>query len=183
MANQNFLSNNSDYPEIVYYILVSIGGLLGGSVFVCLQSIAPYFFGGSLGYYFALFLLSITNAQTLNQTLQTLIIVVIVFLAVAITASHERNVLILGTAFVGSYALFSSIDYFVVSGFHSIIFTFARKLPITFTTPLYVMIGGFIAVVIIGTIIQFKTIDYTFYQVSSRTKARRNSSFGPATAV
>lgn len=180
IANQHFLSNKSDYPDMVYYALMILGGLIGGGVFVCLKSIAPYFFGGSLGYYLAQLLLSIPFAQSLNQTLQIAIIVAIVVFAVALTASHEKPVLILGTAFVGSYALFCGIDYFVASAFSSSIFTFARKGTITFTTSLCVMIAGYIATAIIGTMIQFKTIDYKFYHISSRTKARRNSNFGPS---
>jgi hypothetical protein len=150
--------NISSNTTWIYVGVVAGSGLIGGGIFVCCVNIASFLFGAGLGAIIAVFFNTLPFIVGLNANVRIGIIAGWILLGIIFGYFVRKPLLILMTSFVGSYAMFCGIDFFLKSGFYSLLYKLrtGQASLIPWGLKLYLMAGGFLLVAIIGAVVQFR---------------------------
>ncbi|KAJ3082810.1 hypothetical protein HK102_001450, partial [Quaeritorhiza haematococci] len=153
-------SNGVNFGEragLIFLIVALVAGLLGGFLFMILWRLGLSAIGGLLGFTLAVFILSLINGGTISSGVgRSIFIAVFVIIGAIVINFVERPLLILGTAFPGSYAVFFGLDAFIRSGFNQTTLALVGGAGIYETSPVvYGMIAGFLVLGLVGTGVQW----------------------------
>lgn len=163
-------------PTIILIGSLAIG-FVAGLLFACCASVAIWLLGALAGYSLAIFILSLTsNGLIQSNTGRIIFIVIFVLVGLLLTFFFENEVIIFGTAFIGSYAIFIGIDMFACTGFANSIRSFLdgnHNIVYNADVKVYLMIAGMIVLFIIGAVFQYK------YHRNSSFHGGRQSSIRP----
>ncbi|RHZ44209.1 hypothetical protein Glove_750g8 [Diversispora epigaea] len=144
----------------IMLILSLVFGLIGGLLFVCCASVAIWLLGALAGYALAIFILSLSSDGIIHsKTGRIIFIVAFAIAGLFLTFFFEEHVIIIGTSFIGSYAIFIGIDMFANTGFTNSVRTFMdgnHDIAYEANTKVYLMLVGMIVVFIIGALCQYK---------------------------
>lgn len=142
--------------NVIYAATIAGSGLIGGGLFVCCFNIASHLFGAALGLLVSVFFVKLPFVAALSQPAQIGIMVGWVVLGVIFGHFVRKPLLIVLTAFVGSFAIFVGVDFFVKTGFATLAFHLRTGQAIAWGMKLYLMCGGFFLVAVVGAIVQFQ---------------------------
>lgn len=159
------LVNNVD---LIYSVSIVFGGLIGGGIFLCLLALASVLFGGVLGFLVAVFILSFPFTNGLHQSPRIVILSVLIVLGMIVGVFLEKPILIISTATLGSYCVFSGADVFLKTGFGSLMRALDDNGTIKLSAGGWLMILGFLLLSIIGSIVQFRI-----------SRAQQNRAYSP----
>ncbi|CAI2166206.1 4496_t:CDS:2 [Funneliformis geosporum] len=142
-------------------LIVSLAvGFVVGLTFLCCSTLAIWLLGALAGYTFALFILAWSSDGVIHQRVARIIFIVALTLIGLMLACFIKNTLIiLATSFIGAYAIILGIDIFVRTGFAQSVRAFTdgyHDIPYKTNTKVYLMLGGMIALFIVGSLIQFR---------------------------
>ncbi|KAG1137227.1 hypothetical protein G6F37_011346 [Rhizopus arrhizus] len=158
------LSNaKADYgsnTDTILLVVSIVAGILCGGLLCCCFFLAVYLLGALLGYLAALWLLSwSTNGLIQSNWGRAVLIICFVIAGVLLMAFLERPVFIVGSAFIGSFAIMCGVDVYVKSGFLELVnqFIHAKNLDILVdaTPTLRGMLAGCLGLTIVGSLIQW----------------------------
>ncbi|KAJ3365859.1 hypothetical protein HDU91_002066 [Kappamyces sp. JEL0680] len=147
--------------DMIYLIAIGISGVIFGSVFVWLKKVGIILTGAALGFFGGSALLQVQALSTVEipgigvQNTRIIILVAFAILGALLAWKLEAPVLILATSVLGSFAIFLGVDYWVQSGFGVWVYRaidYRSFAPLT--TNGYYMLGGFLAVALIGCLLQ-----------------------------
>jgi hypothetical protein len=141
---------------LIYAASITGAGLIGGGIFLCLWKIASYLFGAALGFVVSILFLSLPFTSNFNQTVRIVILCVFIAIGVILGGFFQKPILIISTATLGSYWVFSGGDIFLKTGFGSLVRAMRDKERIPMKVGTWFMLFGFVLVSIIGSIIQFR---------------------------
>lgn len=152
-----------DYGPNTATILLVVSivvGVLAGLLLSCCFFLAVYLVGALLGYFAALWLISIIGTNVFNETWKkVVIIVVLVVVGIILIAFFERIIMVVATAFIGAFVIFVGIDIYVKTGFAETVVGILRAksfdIAIEATPKLRGMLGGCLALSIVGCLIQW----------------------------
>ena len=144
--------------ELVYLVSILVVGIVGGFLFCCFWKIGLSAIGALLGFTFGMFVLGLVNGGTITSSTGRIVFLAVVSVVGAIAIHYfERPILILGTAFPGSYAFFFGLDVFTKTGFNRAARAFlGGNIGYVVGNEVYYMIGGFLGLGLVGAIIQWK---------------------------
>ncbi|KAI9250783.1 hypothetical protein BY458DRAFT_524296 [Sporodiniella umbellata] len=148
---------NSDTILLVVCIIV---GVLCGGLLCCCFFLAVYLMGALLGYLAALWLLSwVSNGLIQSSWGRAVLIICFIIAGILLMAFVERVVFVIGSAFIGSFAIMCGVDIYVKSGFLELVnqFLHARSLNLLVdsTPTLRGMLAGTIALTAVGSLFQW----------------------------
>ncbi|KAI8099812.1 uncharacterized protein BX664DRAFT_322183 [Halteromyces radiatus] len=155
-AKEDYGSNT----ETILLVVSVVVGILAGLLLSCCFFLAVYLVGALLGYFAALWLLSwVTNGLIQSNWGRAILIIVFVIVGVILMAFFERILMVIATAFIGSFAIFIGVDIYVKTGFAESVINFLRARSVTLiaqaTPQLRGMLGGCLGLAIVGALIQF----------------------------
>ncbi|CAJ0829826.1 6616_t:CDS:2 [Entrophospora sp. SA101] len=101
-----------------------------------------------------------------NDIARIVFIVAFAITGLILACIFEDVIIILGTSFIGAYAMILGVDMFANTGFRLSVRAFLDGTPYTTSRDVYLMLGGLIALFIAGSLIQYKF--------------HRNHHFGPS---
>ncbi|KAJ3392296.1 hypothetical protein HDU92_008527 [Lobulomyces angularis] len=155
--------------SLIFLIIALVSGILGGLLLTVLWKLGLSAIGGLLGYILAILILSVVNGGVIESGIGRTIFLVGFFVVGAILIHFiEKPILILGTALPGSYAMFFGIDVFANTGFNIAMQSFISTGVIYKVSPaVYGMMGGVVAVAIIGIVLQFSSSGTSSYRERS----------------
>jgi hypothetical protein len=153
--------NNAGVDNNTIILLVSLAiGLVVGLLFLCCSTVAIWFLGALTGYLLALFILAWASDGVIHSRPGRIILIVILTIVGFLFACLNKNAfIILGTAFIGAYAIILGIDLFVRTGFAESVSAFTDgNHDVTYETNIkvYLMLAGMVALFIVGSLFQFK---------------------------
>ncbi|CAO3600233.1 unnamed protein product [Absidia cylindrospora] len=157
------LNAKDDYgsnSETILLVVSVVVGILAGLLLSCCFFLAVYLVGALLGYFAALWLLSwVTNGLIQTNWGRAILIIVFVIVGIVLMAFFERFLMIIATAFIGSFAIFIGVDIYTKTGFADSVINFlhARSTSVIAeaTPQLRGMLGGCLGLAIVGSLIQF----------------------------
>ncbi|GBC01196.1 hypothetical protein RclHR1_00410023 [Rhizophagus clarus] len=141
-------------------LIVSLAiGFVVGSIFMCCSSVAIWLLGALAGYAFALFILAWRSDGLIHSNAGRIIfIVALAILGLLLACFFKNSLIILGTAFIGAYAIILGIDLFVRTGFAQSVRAFLDRnddTPYATNTKVYLMLAGMLGFFIVGSLFQF----------------------------
>ncbi|KAG0241431.1 hypothetical protein BGW41_005889 [Actinomortierella wolfii] len=161
--------------EWIYLGVAGAAGIIGGALFLCFWRLGFAAIGAMAGFYLAVFILSWKESGVITQSVpRTIFIVIFVIIGIIVTFFIERHVVIIGTAIVGSGSFFLGLDNFVKTGFSNALNAFLDgKHPSGYelNAKVYGMLGGTLAMIIVGTCFQYYKHRGTFIPKSHRDQA------------
>jgi len=142
-------------------LIVSLAiGFIVGLIFMCCSSVAIWLLGALAGYAFALFILAWRSDGLIQSKAGRIIfIIVLTILGLLLACFFKNTLIILGTAFIGAYAIILGIDLFAKTGFSQSVGAFMdgnHNTTYTTNTKVYLMLAGMIGFFIVGSIFQFR---------------------------
>lgn len=153
---------------IILIVSLAIGFVIG-LIFMCCSTIAIWFLGALAGYVFALWILAWADDGVIHSKAGRIIFIIVLALIGLLLAIFFKNIfIILGTAFIGAYAIILGVDLFVRTGFALSISAFMdgnHDTKYEVNTKVYIMLVAMFVLFILGSIFQ-----YRYY---------RNHHFGP----
>jgi hypothetical protein len=147
------ITNFGTHKDLIYLSIVLLMAVLGGLLFLFLWKAGIFVLGGLFGFLISNSLLQIDVISNLfYQEVFRLLFIAAFALVVGIIALYiQKYLIIISSAFVGSFAVFIGIDYFVQSGFGQ---WFYRAIHVGDFQGLdgrgYALFAGFIALSLIG---------------------------------
>ncbi|KAI9299844.1 hypothetical protein BJ944DRAFT_273822, partial [Cunninghamella echinulata] len=152
-----------DYGPNTATILLVVSivvGVLAGLLLSCCFFLAVYLVGALLGYFVAIWLISIIGTDVFNETWKKVVlIIVLVIVGIVLIAFFERIIMVIATAFIGSFVIFVGIDLYIKTGFAESIVDIIRAKSVDLihqaTPQLRGMLGGCLALSIVGCLIQW----------------------------
>ncbi|KAG1467894.1 hypothetical protein G6F56_004151 [Rhizopus delemar] len=149
-----------DNTDTILLVVSIVIGLLCGGLLCCCFFLAVYLLGALLGYLAALWLLSwASNGLIQSNWGRAILIVCFIIAGVILMAFLERIVFVVGSAFIGSFAILCGVDIYVKSGFLELVnqFLHAKSLDILVdsTPTLRGMLAGCMGLTIVGSLIQW----------------------------
>ncbi|CAG8481077.1 4761_t:CDS:2 [Acaulospora morrowiae] len=146
-----YAGDNSDTVILIASLAI---GFLVGLTFICLSTLAIHLLGALAGYSFAMFILS-WSSNGIIQSKAGQIVLIVTFTVIGVILIHffRDDVIIFGTAFIGSYAIILGVDMFAQTGFSDSVRTFLdgnHKVIYHATTKVYLMLVGMIGLFIVG---------------------------------
>jgi MFS family permease len=156
--------------SLTIILIVSLAvGFVVGLIFMCCSTIAVWFLGALAGYLFSLWILAWASDGLIHSKAGRIIFIIVLTLIGLLLAIFFKNTfIILGTAFIGAYAIILGIDLFARTGFALSVKAFMdgnHDTDYKVNTKVYLMLAGMIVLFILGSIFQ-----YRYY---------RNHHFGP----
>ncbi|KAI8340827.1 hypothetical protein BC941DRAFT_418282 [Chlamydoabsidia padenii] len=157
------LNAKADYgpnTETILLVVSVVVGILAGLLLSCCFFLAVYLVGALLGYMVALWLLSwVTNGLIQTNWGRAILIIVFVIVGIILMAFFERILMVIATAFIGSFAIFIGVDIYTKTGLAESVISFlqARSTSVIAeaTPQLRGMLGGCLGLAIVGSLIQF----------------------------
>ncbi|KAI8338606.1 hypothetical protein BC941DRAFT_469713 [Chlamydoabsidia padenii] len=173
------LNAKEDYginTDTLFLTMTIVVGILTGRLLLCSFFLAVYLVGALMGYFSALWLLSwATNGLIQTNWGRAILILGSVLVGVVMVAFFERLLMMVATAFIGSFAIFIGLDVYVMTGFAESVITFLHAWKSTATTDSIVasaktsssmviaeatpqlrgMLVGCLGLAVLGTLIQF----------------------------
>lgn len=155
-----FVACNAITPqpaEWIYFVSACIAGVLIGSFVMAIYKLGLVLIGSLFGFTFAMYILSLKSGGLISsETWRIVFIVLMTVLGGVAIFFLEKIVIILATAFNGSYLVFSGIDYFAKTGFNQALEAFiTTKNTYVLTDAVAGMLGGVGALFVIGVLYQF----------------------------
>lgn len=156
----NAKADYGDNTDTILLVVSIVVGLLCGGLLCCCFFLAVYLLGALLGYLAALWLLSwASNGLIQSNWGRAILIVCFIIAGVILMAFLERIVFVVGSAFIGSFAILCGVDIYVKSGFLELVnqFLHAKSLDILVdsTPTLRGMLAGCMGLTIVGSLIQW----------------------------
>ncbi|KAJ3043338.1 hypothetical protein HDV00_005341 [Rhizophlyctis rosea] len=156
-AIENRGTSYGDHRDLIYIITAIILGLMFGGMFLCLMRLAFFALGGLLGFVIATAILSaVTGGPIATGLGRGLFIAGFVILFAILVAVIERPILVLATAFVGAFGVAVGVDAFVQAGLANAVTILVHGGRVQLGTILWVEIGGFALLGLIGTAVQWR---------------------------
>ncbi|KAI7850987.1 hypothetical protein BDC45DRAFT_467766 [Circinella umbellata] len=161
------LSNaKQDYGENTQTILLVvsiIAGVLVGAILSCCFFLAVYLLGGVLGYLLALWLLAWDDGGLITTSWgRAILIIVFVIVGIVLIAFFERTIIVIATAFIGSFLVFFGIDLYVQTGFTDAVASFLHARDpdtlILSSSGVRGMLGGTLGLTVLSILIQWLLI-------------------------
>ncbi|KAI9364491.1 hypothetical protein DFJ73DRAFT_809686 [Zopfochytrium polystomum] len=151
------LFGSGDHHDMVYLLVCTFAGVLGGLLFMCFWRAGMFAVGALLGFVLASFILSLVSGGIIPSGIgRSIFLVTFVLLFGLAIFFVELPLLILGTAIPGSYAIVLGMDLFAGVGFARSTKAFLTGTGDFVTTwKVWLMIALFIALSIVGTLFQF----------------------------
>ena len=100
---------------------IAVGGALGGVLFMSLFSLAAFLLGAAGGLAGGFTVVTLPFAANWGSTVKLIVVVAFVVLGFGVAYLVKKPLLIISTAVIGSFAVFSGIDYFTQTGFGSLL--------------------------------------------------------------
>lgn len=141
------LSGGSEPVSIISGLL---GGVLGACIFYYLYIIGVFFLGAVLGFTIAMYVFGLLNMEVIPIVLYAAAIV-----AGALAAVFQKPMLIIATAFGGSFAAVTGAAYLIYRNFHPLDPGFLGKLG---EDQLYWMAMIWFALGVFGLVVQLMTL-------------------------
>nr|CAG8465975.1 8320_t:CDS:2 [Entrophospora candida] len=91
-----------------------------------------------------------------NDIARIVFIVAFAIAGLILACIFEDVIIILGTSFIGAYAMILGVDMFANTGFRLSVRAFLDGTPYTTSRDVYLMLGGLIALFIAGSFIQYR---------------------------
>jgi hypothetical protein len=137
---------------------VIIAGLLGGALLACIWKLGLFAIGMLLGFTLGNFVLGfVSNGAIQSETGRIIFLAVLAIIGGIAILFLETTLLVVGTAFSGSYAVFFGIDVFAQTGFGNGMQTFLSGGGVYVATgAVYGMLAGVLLLAILGSIYQFR---------------------------
>ncbi|KAJ3124916.1 hypothetical protein HK098_000743 [Nowakowskiella sp. JEL0407] len=147
----------TDNGAVIYFVVVLVVGALGGGLTVCLWRVGLSVIGGLLGFVVATTIQQAVDGGLIKSEVGRIVFIAIIVIIFAIAIHFlERPLLIIGTSVPGAYATIWGIDVFVQTGFKdAVVVVLQNAGKITVTTNVWIMIGAFLALSVIGILVQF----------------------------
>jgi len=144
--------------SIAFFFLVIVAGILGGLLFTCLWKLGLFAIGALLGFTLGSFILGIASNGLIHSETGRVIFLSVLALAGGIGILFiEKPMLVLGTAFPGSYGFFFGLDIFLNTGFKEGMQNFLSGGGLYVTSGVvYGMLGGVLGLAVIGCVVQFR---------------------------
>jgi len=144
---------------IILVVSLAIGFVVG-LIFMCCSTIAVWLLGALAGYVFALWILAFASGGVIHSKAGRIIFIVVLVLIGLLLAIFFKNILIiLGTAFIGAYAIILGVDLFVRTGFASSVRAFMvgnHDADYEVNTNVYIMLVALFVLFILGSIFQYR---------------------------
>lgn len=139
-------------------LLVSLAiGFIVGMLLICCASVAIWLLGLVSGLALANFILAFGDGGLIKNDIARIVFIVAFAIAGLILACiFEDVIIILGTSFIGAYAMILGVDMFANTGFRLSVRAFLDGTPYTTSRDVYLMLGGLIALFIAGSFIQYR---------------------------
>lgn len=133
-------------------------GIVGGLLLVLLWRLGLAAIGGLLGFVVSVLILSVVSGGLLSSEIARYVFTgVLVLIGAILILFIERPILILGTAFPGSYAIFFGLDTFINTGFNQALQSFFGTGVLYVATPaVYGMMAGTVLLALLGCGIQYR---------------------------
>jgi len=174
---QDKLGTNGDTILLVVSIIV---GILTGGLLCCCFFLAVYMLGILLGLFVASWLLSwSTNGLIQSEWGRAILFICFAIAGLLLMVFFERIMFIISTAFIGSFAIFLGIDVYAKTGLLELVQSMYRAkrldLVIQATPQLRGMLGGVLALTIVGALVQWMLVrrDKSEYRGWSNRHPRR----------
>ncbi|KAI8902528.1 hypothetical protein BC833DRAFT_616642 [Globomyces pollinis-pini] len=154
ILNYMQLNGISKIPDsnlnLTFLAVMGVSGIIGGALAICLVGLVAYIAGAVLGFVGALFFLEIPFTAAVPPTGRIAIIVLFVVLGIIIGHQVKKVIFAIASSVLGSFLIFTGIDYFVQTGFFSTLRALGHLQHVPMTLNSYLMVGGFVLVAIIG---------------------------------
>ncbi|KAF9165692.1 hypothetical protein DFQ27_005531 [Actinomortierella ambigua] len=146
--------------EWIYLGAAGAAGIIGGALFLCFWRLGFAAIGAMAGFYLAVFILSWKDSGVITNTVpRVAFIAIFVIIGIILTFFIERHVVIIGTAIAGSGSFFLGLDNFVKTGFGNALNAFLDgNFDVTnyhVTPQVYGMLGGTLAMMVVGACFQY----------------------------
>ncbi|ORX61501.1 hypothetical protein DM01DRAFT_1332101 [Hesseltinella vesiculosa] len=146
--------------QTILLVVSIVAGILAGLLLSCCFFLAVYVCGGLLGYFLALWILSwTTNGVIQSNWGRAVLIIVLVIVGIVLMVFFERTLMVIATAFMGSFAIFVGIDIYAKTGFANTVANMLHARSATVVTtadgPLRGMLAGCLGLAIVGSLIQW----------------------------
>ncbi|CDH59587.1 hypothetical protein RO3G_06316 [Lichtheimia corymbifera JMRC:FSU:9682] len=146
--------------ETILLVVSVVVGLLAGALLSCCFFLAVYLLGALLGYLAALWFLSWSDNGVIQSNWgRAILIVCCVVVGVVLMAFLERPMIVIATAFIGSFLIFFGIDLYVQTGFTTAVASFlhARNVDtlIQSSSGVRGMLGGTLALTVVSALLQW----------------------------
>jgi hypothetical protein len=162
-----------DSRQLIMTIIVLVAGLLGGAMVACLWRLGLFAIGMLLGFTIGIFFLGfVSNGTIQSETGRVIFLAILSIVGGIAIFFFEKVLLVLSTAFSGSYGAFLGIDVFANTGFSNGIQTFLSgggEYEATYTV--WGMLAGVLALAVLGSFYQFREKDLKSF--SERFKSSR----------
>ncbi|KAI8142184.1 hypothetical protein BJV82DRAFT_657862 [Fennellomyces sp. T-0311] len=161
------LSNaKADYGENTQTILLVVSvivGVLAGALLSCCFFLAVYLLGALLGYLAALWFLSWADDGLITSNWgRAILIICFVVVGIILIAFFERPIIVIATAFIGSFLIFFGIDLYVQTGFtHAVVSFLHARDPdslIQSSSGVRGMLGGTLGLTVVSVLIQWMLV-------------------------
>lgn len=160
-VNDQGISQWGNDREWIYFGSQIAGGVLLGFLVVAVWRVGLFLLGLIGGFFISMALFSLFADAVNNDETFRLIFVIILSLVMGFLALFfEHPIVIISTAFAGSYSFFYGVDGFAQLGFQDAVNSFfgdpINNAPKITNGGVYGMIAGMIVLGIIGAVVQFK---------------------------
>lgn len=133
LLNANF--DGGTNTDTIFLVITVVVGILTGRMLLCCFFLAVYLVGALVGYFSALWLLSwVTNGLIQSNWGRAILIIVFVVVDMVLVAFFERLLMMVATAFIGSFAVFIGLDVYLTTGFAESVMSFLRAWKTTAET-------------------------------------------------
>ncbi|KAI8067984.1 hypothetical protein BC940DRAFT_300037 [Gongronella butleri] len=160
LSNAKETYGSESTTQTVLLVVSVVVGILAGLLLSCCFFLAVYLCGGLAGFFLALWILSwTTNGVIQSNWGRAILIIVLVVVGIVLMIFFERPLMVIATAFIGSFAIFLGIDIYVQTGFAHAVTDFLHARTSTViadaTPQLRAMLGGCLGLAIVGGLIQW----------------------------
>ncbi|KAJ3360745.1 hypothetical protein HDU91_004362 [Kappamyces sp. JEL0680] len=153
LKNRGQISRDANLT-LIYMLAISLGCIVGGVIFIFLASLASYLLGAFTGFLAGCFLLEIPSLAVLSIPVRIAIIGGLGVAGLVLAAYFKKPVLFLSTSFLGSFCIFAGLDYWIGTGYISVVDVSLSRHFVNGAT--IAMISGFVLVALIGTAVQVR---------------------------
>lgn len=151
-----YTSEPSTNTLIILLVALAVGFIVG-ILLICCSTVAIWLLGLVAGMALANFILALGDGGLIkNDAGRIVFIVIFAILGLILACIFEEVIIILGTAFIGAYAIILGIDMFANTGFRLSVRAFLDGTPYSTSRDIYLMLGGLIGLFIVGSFVQYR---------------------------
>lgn len=151
-----YTSEPSTNTLIILLVALAVGFMVG-ILLICCSTVAIWLLGLVAGLALANFILALGDGGLIKNDIGRIVfIVVFAILGLILACIFEEVIIILGTSFIGAYAIILGVDMFANTGFRLSVRAFLDGTPYSTSRDIYLMLGGLIALFIAGSLVQYR---------------------------